>query len=110
MTEESFFNSSGIEVHGTAPGARAALKPTEPCVLVIFGGSGDLTKRKLVPALYNLDLDGALPAELRIVGVARTPISDDDFRRSLREATAQHSRRPLDGAVWSRFERRLSYV
>ena len=55
----------------------------EPCALVIFGASGDLTKRKLVPSLYNLASYHLLPADFSIIGVARRPLSDDVFRDQL---------------------------
>ena len=72
--------------------------------IVIFGASGDLTSRKLVPALYNLMRAGALPADTRIVGFSRTPLSDDEWRASLRESTAKHCDcGPLDEASWRIF-------
>ena len=54
--------------------------PANPLTLIIFGASGDLTSRKLIPSLYNLDRKKRLPAELKIVGVSRRPFSDDAFR------------------------------
>ncbi len=78
--------------------------------IVIFGASGDLTSRKLVPALYNLMRSGALPADTRIVGFSRTPMSDDEWRASLRESTAQHCGcTPLDDASWREFAARIFY-
>src|SRR5215471_20319286 len=59
---------------------------TPPCVLVIFGASGDLTARKLLPALGRLAADGALAPEVSLIGVARTALSDDEFRARCREA------------------------
>jgi glucose-6-phosphate 1-dehydrogenase len=56
----------------------------QPCTLVIFGGSGDLAKRKLVPAVYNLLLDGVLPANCAILATGRTPLSDEEFRKIAR--------------------------
>ena len=53
---------------------------SEPTIFVIFGASGDLTWRKLIPALHNLFLDGKLPEKLAIIGVGRRSISDEDFR------------------------------
>ncbi|MBL8696369.1 MAG: glucose-6-phosphate dehydrogenase [Planctomycetes bacterium] len=83
----------------------------EPCTVVIFGASGDLTKRKLLPALYNLALDGLLPNPAAIVGVARRPVSHDDFRSQMREAMGQFSRRRLASAeVWDRVAAGLYYV
>jgi len=72
----------------------------DPCALVIFGAFGDLTRRKLVPALYNLTADGALPGPIGVVGFARRTISADDFRAHLRESTGQFSRRkPFDSQI-----------
>ena len=58
----------------------------DPCAIVIFGASGDLTKRKLIPALYALAFRKLLPERFAVVGVARTPESDEDFRERMREA------------------------
>lgn len=69
----------------------------EPCTLVIFGGSGDLARRKLVPALYNLFLDGSLPSNFAVLGIGRKPLSDQDFRDGMREGVVKYSRRALDG-------------
>jgi glucose-6-phosphate 1-dehydrogenase len=83
----------------------------EPCALVIFGGTGDLSRRKLVPALYNLSRDGALPDGVAILGVGLDPWSRDAFRATHREATSRFSRsQPLDEAAWESFARRLDYV
>ena len=56
------------------------LRPSPPCAIVIFGAAGDLTKRKLLPALYNLKASGLLPRQLAIVGVARKEKSHEQFR------------------------------
>jgi glucose-6-phosphate 1-dehydrogenase len=83
----------------------------EACVVVIFGASGDLTRRKLMPALYNLAVSRSLPAGSAVVGVARRDKKDEDFRKEMAGAVAQFSRRkPVDPSVWSDFERRMSYV
>jgi glucose-6-phosphate 1-dehydrogenase len=84
--------------------------PPQPCSLVIFGGSGDLSHRKLLPGLYNLYLDGMLPTDYAVVGVGRTPLSDDDFRKFAREGVVKHSRQPLKDSAWVQFEQRLFYV
>src|ERR1035437_715002 len=82
----------------------------EPCVLVIFGASGDLTRRKLVPALYNLDLEQLLPNSISIVGMARRPISTDEFRNQMREGVNAFSRiRPVDPAAWENFGKHIEY-
>jgi glucose-6-phosphate 1-dehydrogenase len=86
-------------------------KKAEPCALVIFGGSGDLSKRKLVPALYNLMKDGSLPDGTCIVGVGLDPWSTEQFRQTHHEASAKFSRsKPLDEGVWNAFANKLEYV
>ena len=82
----------------------------EPCTLVIFGGSGDLTRRKLLPAVYNLVLDGSLPPNYTVVGIGRKEWSDDDFRKVAREGIEKFSRQSLQEDKWEEFARRLHYV
>ena len=82
----------------------------QPCTLVIFGGSGDLARRKLIPAVYNLLLDGILPPNYAILGNGRKPLSDPDFRQTAREAIVKYSRQKISEKVWPDFERRLFYV
>jgi glucose-6-phosphate 1-dehydrogenase len=82
----------------------------EPCALVIFGATGDLTHRKLLPALYNLAHEGQLPAAFAIVGFARRPKTHTEFRNELRAAVEQHSRfRPINPAVWDAFAGGIFY-
>jgi glucose-6-phosphate 1-dehydrogenase len=90
--------------------AKEAVPAVEACTLVIFGGSGDLARRRLIPALYNLMLDGLLPANFAVLGLGRKSLSDDDFRSSLREGVLAHSRQPLKEDVWSTFAARLFYL
>lgn len=78
--------------------------------VVIFGATGDLTARKLVPSLYRLDRKGRLPAELRIVGVARSPLDDDAFRERMAGEVREHVPRDWDAAAWEKFAGRLAYV
>src|SRR5438128_1032515 len=78
--------------------------------VVIFGASGDLTERKLVPALYRLMVKRRLPDDVRIVGVARSPLSDDDFRSRMAEAVRTFAKADWDPAIWERFAPRLFYV
>jgi len=85
-------------------------RPADPCTLVIFGASGDLTRRKLVPALYNLRLDGLLPDGFAIVGAARRELAPDAFVEDLEAGINAFSRQAFDGAVWSEFVRGVSYV
>ncbi|MDO8928447.1 MAG: glucose-6-phosphate dehydrogenase, partial [Bacteroidota bacterium] len=61
------------------------MKQTEPHILVIFGASGDLTKRKLIPALYELHTQQLLPEKLAVLGVSRTELSDAGFREKMKE-------------------------
>ncbi|MFN7925051.1 MAG: glucose-6-phosphate dehydrogenase [Bryobacteraceae bacterium] len=73
-----------------------------PCALVIFGANGDLTKRKLMPALYRLFYDRRLPKGFAIIGSSRTPMSHDQFREKMREGVQEFSEgTPFDDAVWS---------
>lgn len=90
----------GLSKHRGAP----------PTVVVIFGASGDLTARKLIPAVYNLALDGLLPAEFFLVGYGRKPIPDDEFRGLAADAIREFSRRELADDVWGRIAGHTSYV
>lgn len=82
----------------------------DPCILVIFGASGDLTRRKLLPAIYNLAEDGLLPKPFAVLGVARPPIDDARYRSDMRERVAKAEGEALDAGAWSRIEQRLHYV
>jgi glucose-6-phosphate 1-dehydrogenase len=87
-----------------------ARRAPEPCALVIFGATGDLTKRKLIPALYNLAHEGQLPAGFAVVGFARRPKTDEEFRAEMRAAAEQFSRfSPVNPGVWDNFARGLFY-
>ncbi|MFN4258366.1 MAG: glucose-6-phosphate dehydrogenase [Gemmataceae bacterium] len=94
---------------GEQPQAHPA--PHEPCVLVIFGASGDLTKRLLMPAVYNLACERLLPAQFAIVGVALDELATDDFRARMSQDMRQFTtRRVFDAAAWERFVPCLHYV
>ena len=85
-------------------------KKVEPCSIVIFGASGDLTSRKLIPALYHLYREKQMPASFRVVGCARREKTDELWRSELREALDQFSRtQPVDDKVWQEFSANLSY-
>jgi glucose-6-phosphate 1-dehydrogenase len=85
-------------------------KTVEPCSVVIFGASGDLTARKLIPALYHLFKEQQMPKEFKIIGFARREKSDESWRTELREALTQFSRtKPVDDAVWDEFAKHLHY-
>ncbi len=88
----------------------AGRKALEPCSIVIFGASGDLTARKLIPALYHLFLEKQMPASFRIVGFARREKTDESWRTELREALNQFSRtKPVDNAIWDAFAASVFY-
>ncbi len=81
------------------------------CVVVIFGANGDLTKRKLMPALYRLAYDRRLSAGFAVVGISRTPLSDDDFRSKMLDAIKEFSEdTKFDENVWRGFAQGLFYV
>jgi glucose-6-phosphate 1-dehydrogenase len=90
-------------------GLQVARRP-EPCAMVIFGASGDLTKRKLFPALYSLAYRRLLPENFAVVGVARTEESDDDFRERMKEAVQQHGRDEFREDVWDGLAEGMRYV
>ncbi len=81
----------------------------DPCALVIFGATGDLTRRKLIPALYNLAADGNLPSSLAVVCFARREKTSEEFRCELAEAARKHSRRPVNEELWRRFAANIFY-
>jgi glucose-6-phosphate 1-dehydrogenase len=82
----------------------------EACSIIIFGASGDLTARKLIPALYHLQKDKQMPEDFRIVGFARRDKSDDSWRAELRADLDRFSRtKPVDDAVWQEFSQHISY-
>lgn len=81
----------------------------QPCSVVIFGATGDLTHRKLVPALYNLAADGELPPAVTVVGFARREKSDDEFRREMEEATRKFSRQNVRDEIWNTFSQSIFY-
>ena len=81
----------------------------ESCVLVIFGATGDLTHRKLIPALYNLAADGDLPPGLRVVGFARREKSDEEFREGLEKLNREASRQGHDQDLWEQFSQSVYY-
>ncbi|BCA53854.1 glucose-6-phosphate 1-dehydrogenase [Nitrospira sp. KM1] len=84
--------------------------PVEPCTVVIFGGSGDLARRKLIPALYNLLLDGLLPSNYAVLGLGRKTMTDEEYRATLREGVVKFSRQALDEDKWGAFARHVFYV
>src|SRR5581483_8566302 len=82
----------------------------DPCILVIFGATGDLTARKLMPALYNLTREGQLPAQFACVGFARRQKTHDEFRDEMKTAVSKYSRvKPVEQPLWGTFKEHLFY-
>jgi glucose-6-phosphate 1-dehydrogenase len=100
-----------IRVASRATPALVAVRPSDPCVLVIFGATGDLTHRKLIPALYNLARASELPEHFAILGTSTSIGSSEAYRTELRESTSKFSRtQPLDEGVWSDFAAHVETV
>jgi glucose-6-phosphate 1-dehydrogenase len=81
-----------------------------PCALIIFGGAGDLSHKKLLPALYNLALDGSLPERFAIVGFSMEALDDESYRKFARDGIEHFSRQPLSEDGWKRFAPLLHFV
>src|ERR1700689_3473766 len=88
------------------PGGR----PGDPCVMVIFGASGDLTKRKLIPALYNLAKDNLLSKEFALVGFARNELTSEQFRDEIGKEIGEFATTTIDPDLWHWFSRRIYYL
>ena len=80
-----------------------------PCVLVIFGGAGDLSHRKLLPALYNLGVDGGLPPRVAIVAFSMEELDDERYRAFARDGIEKFSRRPIEEGAWEKFAPSLHF-
>ncbi|MDX2111682.1 MAG: glucose-6-phosphate dehydrogenase [Verrucomicrobiota bacterium] len=89
----------GLSKHRGAP----------PTIVVIFGASGDLTKRKLLPAIYNLSLDNLLPTDFHFIGFGRTPLPVEQFRDEMEKSVTEFSRRPLNAGIWGHLAANLHY-
>jgi glucose-6-phosphate 1-dehydrogenase len=81
----------------------------DPAIVVVFGATGDLSHRKIFPACYNLRRAGLLPLETSIVGYARRPYSDQDFAVEMKAAVSEHSRNPVESALWDDFAQTIHY-
>src|SRR5580700_454226 len=101
---------AAIEVH---PLEQFFLEPPsagDSCLLIIFGASGDLTRRKLVPGLYNLSCVGCMNPQFEVLGVGRTQMRTEDFRASMREALmSSNDARDFTETGWREFENHLNY-
>ena len=96
------------DVNPLRQGTRLERVP-DPCLVVIFGATGDLSHRKILPAFYNLRRAGLLPAETSIVGYSRRPYSDTDFAAEMRQAVTEHSRNRVESALWEDFADTIHY-
>jgi glucose-6-phosphate 1-dehydrogenase len=85
-------------------------EPSGPCLMVIFGAAGDLTRRKLIPALYNLARAQLLPKEFAVVGIARTEMTTEIFREKLSEDIRKFATEPVEPALWDWLLQRLYYL
>ncbi len=95
------------EILGEAPGKR---RRPDPMAIVIFGATGDLTSRKLVPALYNLMVDRLLSEPTVIIGLGRNDLGAAAFAAQLRPAVIEHSRQPVEPAAWDKFAGMLDFI
>ena len=101
--------SAPADTNPLLEGLRVRRRP-DPCILVIFGASGDLTSKKLIPALYALSVRRLLPDRFAIIGAARTDESDDDFKARMKQAVKDHARDPYDEEAWQRLAVGMRYV
>jgi glucose-6-phosphate 1-dehydrogenase len=85
-------------------------QPNDPCVMVIFGASGDLTKRKLIPALYNLAKENLLSKEFAVIGFARRPMSTETFREKMSQEIQEFATTAVDPDLWQRLVKQLYYL
>ncbi len=100
LTQNQKYSSGSVE---TPP------RSTGPCTMVIFGASGDLTKRKLIPSLYNLATSHYLNDDFAVIGFSRQPLSHEDFRTRLSDEIKTFSPEPVDPKIWGWFRERIYY-
>src|SRR5690242_10180881 len=89
---------------------RAPIPPAGPCVMVIFGASGDLTRRKLFPALCNLAAVNLLPSRFAVVGMAVDPLTTESFRQQLDDEIKTFATSPIDPEFWKSLLARTFYI
>jgi glucose-6-phosphate 1-dehydrogenase len=87
----------------------SSINYTPPTIVVIFGASGDLTARKLAPAIFNLSMDSLLPTHCYLIGYGRKEISDIEFKNYIKESTEKHSRRKISEQTWKSLEENVSF-
>jgi glucose-6-phosphate 1-dehydrogenase len=104
-------DGTSIRVNPNASPAVVRSRPPDPCVVVIFGVTGDLTHRKLIPALYNLSREGDLPQRFAVIGTSTSVTSAAEFRAQLFDSVSKFSRtKPIDDEVWKKFSAPLETV
>jgi len=102
--------ADNVKTDGVAPEVRTQTDGAmEPCTLVLFGASGDLTQRMVMPAIFRLARRSLLSPEFRLIGYARTKLTDDEFRSLMRKAVMREPKQG-DEAAWNDFAARLSYI
>src|SRR6202044_2182166 len=94
----------------TGKTATTSARPADPCTLIIFGASGDLTHRLLLPALYNLAVSGLLPEAFALIGVARSESTSEAFRDDLAKSLPKFATRKVDDAVAKKLLSWVAYV
>src|SRR5246500_4269872 len=108
---ERRFMSAIIQASPLQKLSQEPLPTGDSCVLVIFGASGDLTKRKLIPGLYNLACEGCMNPQFEVLGIGRTPMTSEEFRKKSGEAAAKSKdTRDFSESGWKDFEQRLQYM
>lgn len=94
----------------SGPAKVRTARVADPCIMVIFGFSGDLTRRKLIPALYNLASQQLLAPDFAIIGLGRSPMSDEDARKKATEDFKKFASVPIDPKIWDDFVERIHYI
>lgn len=89
---------------------RSDNKPIQSCVIVIFGATGDLTKRKLIPAIYALAYENLLPEQFKILALGRREYTTAAFQKQMEEAVGKYSRQPLQENIWGKIKQQITYM
>ena len=93
----------------STPSNSGSTRKTPPTIIVIFGASGDLTARKLAPAIFNLSKDGLLPQRCFLIGYGRSVISNGEFKNDIKKALDLHSRRKIEDSSWNALEKNIFF-